>query len=694
MSNTPIRVQSYIEGHWYSCEKGLREITDAVTGEIIAVASSEGMNFGSMLDFARRRGGPALRAMNQHDRARMVKALAQHLLAHKEALYELSLHTGATRHDGWIDIEGGIGALLVMSSKARQGMADHTLHVDGEMERLSRGGSFVGQHVCTPLQGAAIHINAFNFPIWGALEKLGPALIAGVPAIIKPATDGCYLTERMVRLIAESGILPDGAVQMIAGGVGDLLDHTSCQDVVSFTGSRATAQQLRQHPVLVGQSTRFIAEQDSLNASVLGLDISESSPEFGLFVKEVVNEMTTKAGQKCTAIRRIIAPEPMMDPLQHALGAALDKIRIGNPRSKDVKMGSLAGNRQRQDVLSSVARLRTEAEIVHGDPEVTPDIVDASAREGAFLSPILLRCDNAAAATIVHQEEAFGPVSTLMSYQTPAEAADLMKRGQGSLVASVYTRDAGFARAMLYNAASYHGRMLFIDQSSAKESTGHGSPLPHLIHGGPGRAGGGEEQGGVRGIIHYMQRTALQCSPAMLSQLTNQWQSGAAEIQASVHPFRRNYHELQIGETLYTEPRTISMEDISAFADSTGDRFYAHTDEAAAAANPFFEGRVAHGYLLLSYAAGLFVEPSPGPVLANTGLNNLRFLSPVYPGETIQVRLTVRRKTRRTAEYGEVAWDVEIFKPATGTDHSAQPAARYELLTMVAFEYPLAEKEV
>ncbi len=667
-------LENYAEGKWVAGTSGFRDLRDSVTGKLVAKTSSAGLNFEAMLDYARTVGGANLRKYGFHDRAYMLKALAQYLMGRKEELYELSYSTGATRADSWIDIEGGFMTLFAVSGKARREMPDGQVYIDGELEVLSRGGTFMGQHIATPLQGAAIHINAYNFPIWGALEKFGPAFIAGVPVIIKPASDGSYLTEAMVRMMAASGILPKGAVQLICGRTGDLLDHVTCQDVISFTGSASTAQMLRSKPNIIENSTRFIAEQDSLNGCVLGLDAAPGTPEFDLFIKEIANEISVKAGQKCTAIRRALVPRAFMEAAVVALEERLAKISIGNPRDKATRMGALAGLGQRQDVMEKLNILRAENPVVIGN-------ADRFANDnGAYLEPIVMRCDEPLAKTSVHSVEAFGPVSTLMAYTGTDEATLLLKKGGGSLVASVFSYDNDFTRDLVIGASAFHGRMLIGDRDSAGESTGHGSPLPNLVHGGPGRAGGGEEMGGVRGVMHYMQRTALQGSPAVIANITGEWIPGAKARKVKAHPFRRIYKDLKIGDQLQTESRKVTIKDIEMFANSTGDTFYAHMNADAAKANPFFEDRVAHGYLLLSWAAGLFVSPDPGPVLANTGLNNLSFMTPVYAGDEIKVQLTVRRKKRRTEDYGEVGWDVEI------TNQKDDVCARYELLTMVAFE--------
>ncbi|WP_327285363.1 phenylacetic acid degradation bifunctional protein PaaZ [Ruegeria halocynthiae] len=623
-------------------------------------------------------GGPALRALTFHDRARMIKALAMALNARKQELYDLSFSSGGTQNDHMIDVDGGIGTMFVFASKGRRELPDGQIYLDGEPETLSKGGNFLGQHICTPMQGAAVHINAFNFPVWGMLEKLAPTLLAGVPAIVKPATATCYVTERAVRIMLESGHLPDGALQLVAGGLGDTLDQLTCQDIVSFTGSADTALKLRAAPAILKNSIRFVAEQDSLNASILGPDAEPGTPEFDLFIKEVQREMTAKAGQKCTAIRRILAPQSQVDAVIQALQGRLAKTVIGDPQAEGTRMGALVSNAQKRDVLAKAALLATEAERVFGDPD-NFEVNGASAETGAFLPPMLFHCADPDKAQRIHDTEAFGPVSTIMGYRDLDHAIQLANRGEGSLVASVITHDPQVARQVAMGAAAYHGRLYFNNRDSMKGSTGHGSPLPHLVHGGPGRAGGGEEMGGIRGVMHYMQRTAVQGSPDLIAAIGEQWVPGAAEIEGPAHPFKRRFHELQIGETLHTASREITVEDIEHFADFTGDTFYAHTDPEAAKRNPFFPDRVAHGYLLLSFAAGLFVDPDEGPVLANTGLDNLAFMKPVVAGDSLKVRLTVKQKTPRNDEYGEVRWHVTL------KNQDDEPVAEYELLTMNAF---------
>ncbi|MCA8867094.1 MAG: phenylacetic acid degradation bifunctional protein PaaZ [Rhodobacteraceae bacterium] len=675
---TILELHSFAKGKWVAPAGNLRPIHSAVTGEHIANAGSDGLDFQGMVDFAISAGGPSLREMTFHQRAKKLKALALYLQERRDQLYALSYMTGATLSDSKIDIDGGIGTLMVFASKGRREMPDGKVFLDSEVEQLSRKGSFVGQHICTPLLGVAVHINAFNFPVWGMLEKLAPSLLAGVPAIVKPATATSFLTEACVRLMDQSGIFPAGSFQLISGGSGDLLDQLGAQDIVSFTGSADTALMLRSNPNLLGRGVRFLAEQDSLNASVLGLDAGIGTPEFELFVKEAVREMTAKAGQKCTAIRRMIVPEAMLEPLAEAMVAKLEGMVIGDPSLATTRIGALASAEQKADVLAKLAILGAECTRIHGDPQ-SFRVDGADGDKGAFLPPVLLRCNDPDTSEMVHSIEAFGPVSTLMGYRDIDHAAALMNRGGGSLVGSVITNDPEVARAITMASAAWHGRLYFNNRHSMAESTGHGSPLPHMIHGGPGRAGGGEELGGIRGVMHYMQRTAVQGSPDILTAIGDVWVRGSAEITPPEHPFRRSFDEISIGETIHTDSREVTLADIEHFARFTGDTFYAHMDDAAACANPFFPGRVAHGYLLLSFAAGLFVEPSPGPVLANTGLNSLSFQKPVVPGDKIHARLTAKRKTRRTDEYGEIRWNVTVY------NQQNEEVAEYELLTMVAY---------
>ncbi|MEO0680317.1 MAG: phenylacetic acid degradation bifunctional protein PaaZ [Pseudomonadota bacterium] len=675
-----IQVHSFARGAW-AAPRGARPLLSAVTGEAVAEAGAEGLDTLAMAEHARAVGGPALRALTFHDRARLLKALALALTERKAELYALSHLTGATQGDNLFDIDGGIGTLFVYASKGRREMPDAQTYLEGGPESLSRSGAFQGRHVCVPLQGVAVHVNAFNFPVWGMLEKLAPCLLAGVPAIVKPATATSYLTEAAFRILIEADVLPEGAVQLIAGGVGPLLDHLGPQDAVAFTGSADTALKLRANPNLLRNAVRFTAEQDSLNASVLGPDAAPGTPEFDAYVREVAKEMTTKAGQKCTAVRRCIVPAAHADAVAEALSERLRAVRIGDPALETTRMGALASAAQKADVQAKSAAIAAEATAVLEGWQSPPDGVDPD--RGAFVPPALYRCDDPDGATAVHETEAFGPVSTLMPYRDAAHSLALANRGGGSLVASVFTHDPGFAKAAVAASAAWHGRLYFADRDIGKEGTGHGAPMPHMVHGGPGRAGGGEEQGGIRGVLHYMQRTAVQGSPRMLAAIGDDWLPGAPETPSDPHPFQRRFGDLAPGQTIRTEARTVTLEDIEHFAHFTGDLFYAHMDEAAARANPFFPGRVAHGYLLLSFAAGLFVSAEPGPTLANTGLEGLRFMAPVSPGDALTVRLTVKSKKTRNDDYGEVRWDVAIHKQGEA-DAAPIQAAAYDLLTMNA----------
>jgi oxepin-CoA hydrolase/3-oxo-5,6-dehydrosuberyl-CoA semialdehyde dehydrogenase len=670
-------VQSFAAGQWIASGSGARNIASAITGEVIATAGNDALNVQSILGHAREVGGPALRKMTFHDRAKMLKAVALYLMERKQTLYDLSYDTGATLSDHKIDVDGGIGTMMVFAAKGRREMPDGHVYLDGPPEQLGRTGAFMGRHICTPLQGVAVHINAFNFPVWGMLEKLAPTLLAGVPAIVKPATATCYVTEACVRMMLDSGLLPEGALQLVSGGLGDMLDHLECQDAVAFTGSADTALMLRGNPRLMQHSVRFASEQDSLNASVLGPDATPGTPEFDLFVKEVQREMTAKAGQKCTAIRRIMVPQAQVDAVIAAISARLEKTAIGNPRLESTRMGALVSASQKRDVLAKATLIGAEAERVFGDPDSFA-VEGADKDKGAFVPPMLFHCADPDTALRVHDTEAFGPVSTIMPYRDLPHAIQLLNKGQGSLVASVITNDGEVAREVTLGAAAFHGRLYFNNRTSMAEATGHGAPLPHMVHGGPGRAGGGEELGGIRGVMHYMQRTAIQGSPDILTAIGQQWVPGAVEISDRDHPFTRTFGDLDLGETFNSASRQVTLEDIETFAHFTGDTFYAHMDEEAAKANPFFPGRVAHGYLLLSFAAGLFVQPDPGPVLANTGLDNLRFMAPVAAGDSIRVRLTVKQKTPRNDEYGEVRWHVTLY------NQNDEAAAEYELLTMNA----------
>jgi len=675
-----MRLQSYAQGQWVTGSGKATDLFHAVTGEKVAEATSEGLDFKCMLEYGRTVGGPELRAMTFHQRARMLKAMAQHLMANKDELYQVSAATGATKADSWIDIEGGIATFFTYASLGRRELPDEAFYVDGSVERLSKGGTFLGRHVCVPLEGVAVHINAFNFPCWGMLEKLAPTFLAGMPAIVKPATVTSFLAERLVRLMVGAGILPEGALQVICGGVGDLLDHLTCQDVVTFTGSAGTGRKLKSHPRVVSESVRFNLEADSLNYCILGPDAAPGSEEFDLFIKEVAREMTVKAGQKCTAIRRTFVPDGMTNDVVRALSKRLAGTPLGDPSVEGVRMGPLAGRAQVGEVGGSAERIGAVCERVYGDPAHF-DVVGADKTKGAFFPSIVYYCDQPFRKSEPHDIEAFGPVNTLMPYRELDEAVALARLGRGSLCGSVVTADEGVARDVVLGTAAYHGRLMVLNRHNAKESTGHGSPLPYLIHGGPGRAGGGEEMGGVRGVLHYMQRSAVQGTPATLTAVGRQWVKGAEELADGIHPFRKHFEELRIGETWLTHSRTVTEADIVNFAGISGDFFYAHMDDGAAKAS-IFERRVAHGYFVLSAAAGLFVDPAPGPVLANYGLDNLRFVKPVHPGDTIRARLTCKQKTAKDTVDGQVpqgvvAWDVEV------TNQNSEPVAVYTILTLV-----------
>ena len=672
---TILALNSYAAGRWVAPSGRLTDLKSAVDGRVVARIGAE-LDFAAMTAHARTVGGPALRAMTFHQRAAMLKGLAQYLNERREALYELSYDTGATKTDSMIDIDGGIGTMFVYASKGKRELPDDVIYVEPGIEQFGRTGSFLGQHVATSLQGVAVHINAFNFPVWGMLEKLSPTLLAGVPAIVKPASATAWLAEAAFRMMIESGLLPEGAVQFVAGSTGDLIDRLGSQDVVSFTGSAATAGLLRGNRNLLDKAVRFVAEQDSLNATILGPDAAPGTPEFDTFVREVHREMTAKAGQKCTAIRRILVPAAHREAVIAAISDRLAKTPVGDPRADGTRMGALASLAQRDDVLEKARLIGTEARCVFGGDGFAPAGVDVEA--GAFVSPMLFACDDPDGAEKVHSVEAFGPVSTVMAYRDLDHATALANRGAGSLVASVFTHDPAVARQVVIASGAFHGRLYFANRDTGKEATGHGSPLPHLVHGGPGRAGGGEEMGGIRGVMHYMQRTAIQASPDLLAGITRSFVKGSTTLVKDVHPFRMSFGELEIGHTLETATREVTLADIEHFAQFTGDNFYAHMDEEAAKANPFFPGRVAHGYLILSFAAGLFVDPAPGPVLANYGLDNLRFTKPVSPGDTLKVRLTAKEKTLRNPGHGEVRWDVAV------TNQDGEQVATYELLTMNA----------
>ena len=679
-----MKLGSYVQGHWHVAPSDGEMLRDATTGNIVASTSSVGVDFAGVLDYAREVGGPALRALTFHERAALLRNLAKKLGEFKEEFYELSYCTGATKNDSMIDIDGGIGTVAAFASKASRELPNARILIDGDVEGLSRSGAFVGQHIYVSREGAALQINAFNFPVWGMLEKLAPAFLAGMPSIVKPASATAYLTERVVRAIIDARLLPEGALQLVCGDGSGLLNHLTCQDVVSFTGSAKTAARLRCHANIVGHAVPFIAETDSLNSSILGLDAGPGTPEFDLYVREVVREMTVKAGQKCTAIRKALVPLKTADAVIEALKAALGKIVVGDPRLGDVRMGPLVSITQRNNVFEQVAELRHESDLVAGDPHKFA-IVGADAGHGAFVPPLLLRVQDSATARAVNEIEAFGPVASVMAYESTEQAIELARRGRGSLAASVFTADDELAARIVLGLAPYHGRILVANAAVGKESTGHGTPLAPLIHGGPGRAGGGEEMGGMRGVLHYMQRAAVQGSPNLITATTGRWVRGSTARAAGTgenplpHPFRIPFNELRLGDTLKSAEREVTVEDIESFAALSGDNFYAHMDERQAARNPLFGGRVAHGYFLISAAAGLFVNPDYGPVLGNYGIDKLRFVKPVKPGDRIKVRLTCAEKSLRADKgWGEVGWDTEL------TNQNDETVASYTVLTMVS----------
>jgi oxepin-CoA hydrolase / 3-oxo-5,6-dehydrosuberyl-CoA semialdehyde dehydrogenase len=675
-----MKLKNYASGKWIEGEGKGTELFNSITGEKIFEASSAGLDFGSMLEYARKVGGPALRKMTFHERGRMLKALALHLNSKKEDFYKLSWATGATRVDSWIDIEGGIGNLFAYASLRKQ-FPDETFYVDGDAAKLSKEGTFIGHHIGVPKEGVAIHINAYNFPVWGMLEKIAVNFLAGVPAVVKPATVTSFLTELVVKEIVSSGILPEGSLQLICGSANGILDHVISQDVVTFTGSASTGSKLKAHPRIISEAVPFNLEADSLNATVLGADAVPGTAEFDLFIKETTKEITIKAGQKCTAIRRIIVPENLLEDVQIALGQRLAKTTIGDPNVEGVRMGSLAGKEQLNDVRERVKELSKSQEIVYGSID-SVELIGADKNKGSFMSPILFVNKDPFRNQDCHNIEAFGPVSTLIPYKTLEEAIELVKMGKGSLVCSIVTADNKIARDFVLGSAAYHGRILVVNADCAKESTGHGSPMPLLTHGGPGRAGGGEEMGGKRGVMHYLQRTAIQGSPTTITAITNQYQYGGKQTEDVAHPFTKYFEELQIGETLTTRKRTITEADIVNFANISWDHFYAHVD-ATSLEGTLFTGRVAHGYFVLSAAAGLFVEGKKGPVLLNYGLDECRFTKPVYPGMTIGVRLTVKEKVdqeKRNEEdvaKGIVKFLVDVY------DETGETVAIATILTMV-----------
>lgn len=675
-----MKLQNYVQGQWVVGEGDGQSLFHAITGEEIATASSKGLDFGAMLDYARNTGNKSLRKLTFHERGRMLKALALYLLERKESYYKISAATGATRADSWIDIEGGIGNLFAYASLRKQ-FPNESFCLDGDIAKLSKNNTFIGHHICVPKTGVAIHINAFNFPVWGMLEKIAVNLLAGVPAVVKPATITSFLTEAVVKDIIASAILPEGSLQLICGSANGIIDHVTSQDIVTFTGSASTGKMLKSHPRLIDEAVPFNMEADSLNAMVLGEDVKPGSAEFDIFIKEAAKEITIKAGQKCTAVRRLIVPENLVEDVQLHLSKRLASTAIGDPSKEGVRMGALAGKSQVKEVIEKIELLKKSQEIVYGDLNAF-DLVGADKEKGSFLPPVLFLNKNPFKNLDCHNIEAFGPVSTIMPYKGVDEAVELARLGKGSLVTSMITADDRLAREYVVGAAPFHGRILILNEKCAKESTGHGSPMPMLTHGGPGRAGGGEEMGGVRGVYHYLQRTAIQGHPTSLTNITGTFMAGAEYKETAVHPFRKHFEELEIGETVFTHKHTVTDADIVNFANVSGDNFYAHMD-ATSLEGTIFERRVAHGYFVLSKAAGLFVDPKKGPVLLNYGLDEARFTKPVYPGMTIGVKFTVKEKIdqeKRSPEdisKGIVKFLVDVY------DETGETVAIATILTMV-----------
>jgi oxepin-CoA hydrolase/3-oxo-5,6-dehydrosuberyl-CoA semialdehyde dehydrogenase len=674
------KIENYVLGKWVAGEGDGQVLYNAVTGEPIGIATTNGIDFKQVLEYGRNVGGPALRKMTFYERGQMLKKLALHLLSKKDLFYEVSYMTGATKADSWIDIEGGIGNLFSYASLRRQ-FPDLPYHIDGEMVKLSKSGKFIGHHIAVPKRGIALHINAFNFPVWGMLEKIAVNLLAGVPAVVKPATITSYLTEAVVKEIIASEILPEGSLQLLCGSINGLFDHLTFQDVVTFTGSASTGKMLKSHPRIIEESIPFNMEADSLNAMVLGEDVTPNMPEFDLFIKEVTKEITVKAGQKCTAVRRIMVPQHLLEDVQKALHKRIASITIGNPKDERVRMGSLASKDQVKDVLEKIEQLKKSQKIVIGNLE-DYEVIGADKNKGSFLPPIVFLNEKPLECVDCHSIEPFGPVSTIMPYKDLNEAIRLIEMGKGSLVTSIVTNDKTIARDFVLNTAHLNGRIMVLNNEIAKEHTGHGSPLPLLVHGGPGRAGGGEEMGGVRGVLHYMQRTAIQGTPDIITAITQQYQYGATYIEKEKHPFAQYFEDLEIGETYISAKHTVTEADIVNFANLSGDHFYAHTD-VTSLEGTMFTGRVAHGYYVLSKAAGLFVLAKKGPVLLNYGIDTCRFIKPVYVGTTIGVKLTckekisVEKKDEQDIKKGIVKWLVDVY------DQTGETVAIATILTMV-----------
>ena len=683
------KLGNYVLGNWIDGEGEGAALYNSVNGEVIAHATAKGLDFGDILQYGRKTGSPALRKMTFQERGMMLKKLALHLTKKKELFYPVSYKTGATRADSWIDIEGGFGNLFANAS-LRKNFTSQIFHVDGEPIDLSRGNSFMGHHIMVPKRGVAVHINAYNFPVWGMLEKCAVNWMAGLAAVVKPATATSFLTEAVVREIIISGILPEGALQLICGSARTILETVESQDVVTFTGSASTGRLLKSHPRIISEAVPFNMEADSLNCSVLGEDAVPGTDEFNLFIRELRKEITTKCGQKCTAIRRIFVPENLVEDVQISLGKALSKVTIGNPESEGVRMGALASKDQVTEVVDRVKEIAKTAEIVYGGVDRI-ELIDADFEKGAFLSPIVMLENEPFKNTAAHDVEAFGPVSTIMPYRNIDDAIELSQMGKGSLCCSIATFDDRIAREFVVGAASHHGRILVINREMAKYSTGHGSPLPSLTHGGPGRAGGGEEMGGMRGIKHYLQRCAIQGTPTTITAITGIYQAGAKYTDTQKHPFRYHFGDIETGMSILTHKRTITDSDIANFANLSWDVFYAHTDITSLEGS-IFEKRAAHGYFILAAAAGLFVSPAKGPVTANYGLEECRFLKPVYHNDTLQVRLTCKEKIDRDSRgkehpSGVVKWYVEVF------DQEDELCAVATILTLVQKESPFVKTD-
>ncbi len=686
-----MKLENYITGNWITGDGDGQQLFNAVTGEAVAIATTKGFDFKNILEYGRTVGNPALRKMTFHERGNMLKALALHLRNHLDKFYAISYKTGATKADSWVDIEGGIGNLFANASLRRK-FPNDVFCVDGDSHNLSQNNTFMGTHILVPKEGVAVHINAFNFPVWGMLEKIAVNLLAGMPCVVKPASVTCYVTEAVVKEIIASKILPEGSLQLLCGGAGDILDHVNSQDVVTFTGSASTGLMLKTNPNILKENVPFNMEADSLNCIVLGQDVAPGMPEWDIFIKEVRREMTLKAGQRCTGIRRIFVPENKMEDVWKGINTALAQTVIGNPLNEKVRMGSLAGQSQRQEVKEQVQKLLVSSQIIYGSLD-SVEVIDADADKGAFMSPILLMNKDPFNAKAVHEVEAFGPVSTIMPYKNAEDAIALSKLGKGSLCSTIVTADHKLAQQYVIGAATHHGRILILNNECAKESTGHGSPLPLLVHGGPGRAGGGEEMGGLRGVKHYLQRTAIQGSPTTITAITNIYQQYAKGKDSGKHPFTKYFEELEIGEQIITEKRVITSEDIDKFADLSGDHFYAHI-KTTDFEGTMFEQQVAHGYFIMSIAAGLFVDSyAKNPVLLNYGIDELRFTKPVYPGSEIHIRFTCKQKLlndKRVVEKPEdfkrgddidkgiVKWLVEMI------DETNEVTGVATILTMVA----------